>query len=251
MDTDQTVKPRGWLFTFEGIECSGKGVQINLLLQYLKTHNLSVISKREPGGTPYGEALRAILKNPETALPGVFRALQEHEDYRQLLELEWTADNIGRTPECEMLMFLASRSEFTDKVLQPNLADGISVIADRLHDSTRAYQGGGRFLAAKKMIDFINLANWVALRGLQPDLTFFLDISTQTMLVRMAKTSADKSAFFERFCDVSFYERVRNEYLQIAKEEPQRFIVIDGEKPIEQVFATIKPYVDRLLEIEA
>lgn len=251
-----TGKERGKLITFEGIECSGKGTQIRKSLDYLSQHGRKAVRGREPGGTLYGEGLRVILKNPEIALPAIFEAVKNHSDFdrdklAQALAMGF-ADKFERTGECELFLYSASRAEFA-KWLKELLDEGISILADRLHDSTRAYQGGGRQLATnERERRAINEINAFALRGLWPDKTFFLDIPVEMMLERMRIVDgqdADKNSFFETTCGRDFFQRVHDEYHLIAQEEPNRFIIIDGEKPADEVFEQIRPYLDSLFGI--
>lgn len=222
---------RGKLFTLEGIECSGKGEQSKRLLAYFQENNQPAILLREPGGTVYGEALRAILKHPQLAIAGINLALKGHEDFPQLIDLD---GDFSRSPYCELFMFLANRAEFIDKKVKPALDSEQIVITDRLHYSTRAYQGGGRFYHDPKIIDNINRLNAIALQGILPDLVFFLDISVEEMIKRRNKESG-KDAFFEKTCDQAFFQRTRQEYLNVASDEPERFIIIDGSKSIEEI----------------
>src|SRR3990167_6984659 len=220
------TKTKGCLITFEGIECSGKGEQSSRLFAYLKQLGIPVILTREPGGTIYGEALRAILKYPELALGSLIRASADHEYFPQNIDV---ASQFYRSAYCELFMFLAARAE---------LARGKVIIVDRFFDSTRAYQGGGRFFSQPEMIDTISQLNKVALQGVKPDLTFFLDITVEEMIKRRGKIT-DKDAHFEKTCNREFFERTRNEYLNIADDEPNRFMIINGAKSIEFIHQEI------------
>lgn len=226
---------KGRLFTFEGIECSGKGEQSSRLLAYFEKLKQPVSLLREPGGTIYGEVLRAILKHPELAVKGITDIFHGHGDFPNSIDVSM---GFSRSPYCELFMFLASRAEFIDKKVKPALEAGEIVITDRLHYSTRAYQGGGRFFSDPKMITTINALNEIALQEILPDLIFFLDISIEEMIRRRHK-EAGKDAFFEKTCDRGFFERVRKEYLNIALDEPDRFIIIDGIKSIEEIHMQI------------
>lgn len=223
------------LITFEGIECSGKGTQAQLLLQALINKQYPAILSREPGGVPYGEALRALLKHPELTLPAIWRELRGHEDFPDLKLLPY---EFSRSSECELFMFLAARAEFVNSFVRPKLAQGKIVILDRFLDSTRAYQGGGRFYSHPDKISLISQMNRLASPGLNPDITFLLNISVAEMIQRQqSKRGGD--AFFERTCNKSFFERVRQEYLTIAQEAPERVVVIDGAKDINKINAQI------------
>lgn len=235
------------LFSVEGIEGSGKGTQLRLIEAYLQSIGVPMIVAREPGGTVYGELIRNVLKYPWLTIPAVQEALSSHGDSTGSRLLIDDQEIGGRTPECEMFLFLAARAEFFKEVVWPALKSGKHVFADRLHDSTRAYQGGGRFEGDPVMRKFINFANMVAmLGGLQPIATFFIDISVETSRRRIGLDSPDKIAVFEKEHD-DFFERVRREYLLIAEEEPNRVIVINGERSPEEVFEDIKGHLQLML----
>jgi len=231
--------PTGKLISCEGIECSGKDTQIALLAEYLRQHHVDFSLEHEPGGTLYGEALRAILKHPELALPPIYAAVSGHSDFSQA-QLPDNPD-YKRTPECELFLFAASRAEFTNKIIDLML-DGINVIVNRFSDSTTAYQGGGHGLSTSAIITI----NQMATQDLWPNLTLLIDIPIETMLERVAKQGKEKNAFFEQRYDRNFFERVRDEYLDIARRNPERVKVIDGTKPVKEVFEQIRPYVDEL-----
>jgi len=242
----EPAKPRAMLITFEGIECAGKGTQIALLMDYLRQHGIDAISEHEPGGTLYGEALRAIIKHPEIALPAIYEKFIGHSDFPDAKELATRigkgAFKLKRTPECEFLLFSAARAEFANKIRR--LIAHKIIISDRLADSSTAYQGGGHGLP----LELIEQVNRLVLRNLWPDLTFFLDIPVTEMFSRVAQHK-EKNAFFEEYYNRAFFERVRRAYLTIAETEPNRFLVIDGSKPIAEVFEQIRPQIDGLLGI--
>ena len=238
--------PPGKLITFEGIECSGKGTQITKLLEYFIKCRLPIFVTHEPGGTQCGEALRALLKHPEITFAGLQKAFTGHSDFPSQ---PWKGPADDRAPATELFMFLAARAEFIDKVIFPRISEGVHVISDRLHDSTRAYQGGGRFYSRPEMIEVINRNNFLAMQGLRPDITFLLDITVETMLNRMEKEDDEKNSFFEKKFDPLCFERVRQEYLQIQSEEPQRVVLIDGSQSKEIVFEKIKSHCQKLFDL--
>ncbi|NCN07218.1 dTMP kinase [Candidatus Falkowbacteria bacterium] len=233
----------GLLITFEGIECSGKGKQATKLLAFLKAINREAIILREPGGTVYGEILRTVIKHPQLATKAINEVFNGHEDFPQPIDI---ANGFARSPYCELFMFLANRAEFIDKRVKPALASGQIVITDRLHYSTRAYQGGGRFHSEPEMIKTINHLNAIALQGILPDLVILLDISIEEMIKRRTQES-DKDAFFEKTCDQDFFNRTRNEYLKIAEEEASRFRIIDGTRSILDIHHTIISSVAKIV----
>jgi len=238
---------RGRLITFEGIECSGKGTQIRLLSDWLRDQGIKHHTDHEPGGTPYGEALRVVLKNPELALPAIFQAVRKHSDYQTLNYFHSSLTNYSRSGLVEMYLFMASRSLYAEKIARLIHELGFVVISDRLMDSTTAYQGGGKFQGDPQMLETINFNNRLAMNGLWPDLTFFLDIPVDIMYARMAGENDEKNSFFEKKYNREFYERVRRQYLAIAESEPQRFIVIDGTKTIQEVFEAIKQELSTII----
>ena len=225
--------------SFEGIDNCGKTTQIKKLKEYLEKNNHKVFVAREPGSTAVGGALRRILKYPKETFEALNKTFKEHQDF-ELLPIDQK-----RTGESEMFMFLASRAEFMEHIVNPHLEKGYVVIADRLADSTRAYQGGGRFKGDKKFIDFINKANDVALKEVWPNKTFLLDISYETMLKRMKNNKPD----FIESLGKDFFKRTIEEYHKIAKEDPKRFIKINGEKSADDIFNNnILPIIKKLLK---
>jgi dTMP kinase len=240
------VDIQGIFLSFEGIECSGKGEQTKRLLEYLHQNgNRKVRLVREPGGTLYGEALRALLKHPELAFGGIANILAGHEDFPSELNFP---NNYQRSSVCELFMFAAARAEFVDKIIAPALKAGEIIIADRFYDSTQAYQGGGRFHSSLSVISTIKQVNTMATQGIAPNLTILIDISVEEMLKRR-RAKPDKDAHFEKTCDVEFFNRVRNEYLQIAREEPDRVMVVNGEQFIEDVWQDVLVHVQKVITI--
>ena len=250
----------GMLITFEGIDCSGKGVQSKRLLEYLKSLGKDAILIREPGGTVYGEALRAMLKHPEMAISGVFQACKGHEDFPNLPTQN--TDLRQRSSFCELLMFLAARADFVDQIIKPALEAGKIVIADRFIDSTLAYQCGGRFYFDQAITDFVWDTHQIILQGVYPDITFLLDISIQEMLKRRAKNQK-QDAHFEKTCDEDFFERVAIEYRAIREatenivthhptgydaKKARQYIVLNGEKGVEEIATAISQQVSQTLK---
>ena len=184
---------RSLFVTFEGGEGSGKTTQCELLALRLKAGGWSVLQLREPGGTPLGEEMRRLLLHPDT---------------------------VGAlSVEAELLLFLAARAELVQGVIRPALADGAAVICDRFADSTLAYQGYGRGLD----LALIRGLNDFATGGLAPDLTVLLDVAVKE---GRARTRGDDDAFLRE--DDAFHDRVRRGYLELAKREPGRWLVLDA-----------------------
>jgi len=182
----------GRLITFEGIEGCGKSTLAKELYEYLKSKNYKVIFTREPGGGKLGEKIREILLSNEFEIP----------DYS------------------ELFLFLASRYEHTKNVIIPRLKEGYIVISDRYMDSTIAYQGYGRKINLK----LLEKLNEIATLGIKPDLTFLIDLPEEISFNRLKDKILDRIESEE----IEFYKRVRFGYIEIARNEPLRFIILDG-----------------------
>ena len=190
----------GKFITLEGIDGAGKSTHLAWLENFLRGRGLTVVVTREPGGTPLGEKLRALLLDNSQAMH----------------------------PETEALLMFAARREHLDKVIMPALARGDWVISDRFTDASFAYQGGGRGLATNQLDD---LERWVQ-GEFQPDLTLYFDVSVELGRQRVnAIKTADR---FEKEQD-EFFQRVRAAYLQRAHKFPQRIRLIDSNQPLEKV----------------
>ena len=200
--------------TFEGGEGSGKSLQALALHRKLNRLNVPVILVNEPGSTPLGERLTRLLK--------------------------W-AQSTDIFPLTELMLFNASRAQLLHEVVRPALKVGKVVICDRYADSTIAYQGYGR----KIDIDAIKNTNEIATRGLKPDLTILLDIPVSEGFARKTGQEPDR---FEKETR-AFHQRVRKGYLQLAAEEPQRWLVIDASLPKEKIKQIIWEKVSSLLSI--
>ncbi len=194
--------------TFEGIDGSGKSTQIDLLEEYLKSKGLDVIKLREPGGTQLSEQIRNILLSTGNSL----------------------------SPETELLLFNAARSNLVGTIIAPALEQGKTVICDRFFDSTTAYQGYGRGLSLEQ----VTLCNMVATGGLKPDLTFYLDIPFDLSVNRTNHRQPDR---IEQ-SGGDFFMRVIGGFRQIALDEPERFIRIDSSREIDEVSRTIIGFVE-------
>lgn len=186
--------------TFEGIDGSGKSTQMNLLANVLTTHGHIVVVTRDPGGTEIGQELRQILLHH----PGFV------------------------SQRCELFLYLADRSQHVDELIQPALEAGKIVLCDRYIDSTVAYQGGGRGLPTEE----IHRMNALATNGLKPHKTFLFDAPVDVLLARAkSRSSADRLEQETR----DFYEKVRIEYLNLAQDEPDRFVVLDATLSIDEL----------------
>lgn len=203
---------RGCFITFEGIDGAGKSTQIAAVVARLQASGREVVQSREPGGTPLGEKLRALL-------------------------LEGEAMHL----ETEALLMFAARREHLAEVISPALARGAWVVCDRFSDATFAYQVGGRGLDAAK---FRALEQWVH-PGLQPDLTFLFDVAPEVAAQRLA-VGRERADRFERE-QRDFFERVRAAYLRRAEESAKRFAVIDAARVPELITAEVLTVLECLL----
>jgi dTMP kinase len=200
----------GRFITFEGIDGAGKSTHIGFVTDLLKDAGKTVVSSREPGGTPLGEKLRDLL-------------LHEKMDL-----------------ETEALLMFASRREHIAQVIEPALARGDWVLSDRFTDASFAYQGGGRGLPLAKLEQ---LERWVHPR-LQPDLTLLFDVPLEVARERLDATrTLDK---FESE-EAAFFERCRNEYLRRALESSGRIVVVDSTRSIDEVRASLRAALEKWL----
>lgn len=191
--------------SFEGIDFCGKSTQIKLLEEYLLSKNKIVKVIREPGGTLISEKIRDIL-------------LDKNNDKMVM--------------ETEILLFSASRSQLVRERIRPYLEKGYFVISDRFHDSSTAYQGYGRGLS----VDAIKNIHKIAIGETVPDITFLIDIPVEAAHQRKSLKTGELDRI--EMSDIDFYNRVRNGYLQIAKEE-KRFRVIDGNRNVDIIHKEI------------
>ncbi len=187
--------------TLEGPEGSGKSTQIRHLAKRLEALGYPVITTREPGGTPIGDQIRHVLVRMENK------------------ELQ---------PRTEILLFLAARAQLVEQVIKPALLGGKIILCDRYGDSTLAYQGYGHGLdldQLRQMLDF-------ATDHLKPDLTILLDLDVRTGLMR--KKAEDEWNRLDAY-EVLFHERVREGYLKLADQEPERWRKVDASQGIDAV----------------
>lgn len=198
---------KGFLVTFEGGEGCGKSTQIKLFIKFLEEQKLNFILSREPGGCVLGEKIRAIL-------------LHSKEDMSAL---------------SEFFLFCANRTEHVKEVIKPALEEGKIVVIDRYYDSSLAYQGYAGNLDIKKLKDITAFAT----DNVVPDLTFLLDISYEEGFGRKAKDENLKNLDRIEQRDRAYHEKVRQGYLKLAKEEPNRFVVIDASKSLEEIHEEI------------
>jgi dTMP kinase len=188
--------------TFEGSEGCGKSTQVQRLAARLQKLQIPFLVTREPGGTPIGETIRELL--------------------------QFAPHNSAMTPETELLLFEASRSQLVRETIKPALERSICVIADRFFDSTTVYQGAARRLD-REMVERLNA---FAVGDCVPDITFVLDIDAATAESRMHKPRrADRM----EQQPAEFYERVRQGYRELAAGEPNRIVLIDGSRNADDI----------------
>ncbi len=195
--------PRLPFITFEGSEGSGKSTQADRLAAHLQRGDVPFILTREPGGTPIGESIRDLL--------------------------QFAPHNSNMTPETELLLFEASRSQLVREVIKPALERGMCVIADRFFDSTTVYQGAARKLD-REMIERLNA---FVVGDFVPDITFVLDVDAATAESRMQRELRKADRIEQQ--PAEFYERVREGYRDLAAHEPKRIVTIDGSSDAEDI----------------
>ena len=194
----------GLLITFEGGEGCGKSTQITALKARLEAMGKTVVQTREPGGTPLGEYVRSLL---------------QHDDAGQ-----------GMSPEAEMLLFAASRAQHVRELIVPAITQGKIVLCDRFLDSTTVYQGVARAIDAKK----VDTINQFAIGDTNPDLTILIDLPPEIGLARVHARSNGQLDRMEKEA-IEFFQAVRQGYLDLAKSEPKRFLVLDGSQSVEEL----------------
>ena len=204
---------KGRLIVLEGGEGAGKSTVMAALADTLRARGWDLATTREPGGTPVGEAIRAVLLDP--------------------------ANHV--VPEAELLLMFAARAQLVRRVIRPALARGAAVVADRFTDASYAYQGGGRGLDAGRIAE---LERWAA--GVRPDLTFLLDVGVAQGMAR-ARSRGGEPDRIEAEHD-GFFERVRATYLARARAEPARFRVIDASSPLDAVVHSVRGQLREFLE---
>lgn len=188
----------GLFITFEGADGCGKTTQLNLLKTYLESQGEEVLVTREPGGKGLGEKFREILLNYDGVV----------------------------SERCESFLFLADRAQNIDTIVKPAVNSGKIVLCDRHIDSSVAYQGYGRGLD----IEEIKQLNTLATGGLLPDLTLVFDIDIETSMQRVGKEKDRMESAGD-----AFFNKVRNGYLELAKQEPERIKVVNATESIEQI----------------
>jgi dTMP kinase len=202
-------RTRGLFVAFEGVEGSGKGTQVDLAAEYLRSRGYFVVVTREPGGTPFGDRLRETILDPGT----------------------------GRVdPRAEALLFAAARAHLVATVIRPALEEGKVVLSDRFVDSSVAYQGAGRGLGER---DVLTLNAW-ATQGLFPDVVILLHLDPEEGLARATEDAPDRIELE----DLAFHARVADAYLKMAEEHPERFRVVSAVGTAEEVHHRVRQVLE-------
>jgi dTMP kinase len=194
----------GLFITFEGGEGCGKSTQIATLKARLEAMGKKVVQTREPGGTALGESVRNLL---------------QYDDAGQ-----------GMSPEAELLLFAASRAQHVRQLIVPAIAEGQIVLCDRFRDSTTVYQGVARAIDSEK----VDTINQFAIGDTNPDLTILIDLPPEIGLARVHARSDGQLDRMEKEA-IEFFQAVRQGYLDLAKSEPKRFLVLDGSQSVEEL----------------
>jgi len=203
--------------TFEGLDYSGKTTQAKLLVEHLTKRGKEVVFLREPGGTSISEKIREILLD------------------KMHLEL---------TQIAELFLFSAARTQLVNQIIKPALEKGKIVVCDRYYDSTTAYQGFGRGIN----LDDVKTLNRIATSGLTPGLTIYVDVAVDELFRRQeaAGVSADRM----ESAGTIFFEQVRDGYWTLAQEEPGRFVIIDGSRPVEIIQEDVWKLIEKRIVLK-
>lgn len=204
----------GLFITLEGPEGAGKSTNRDYLAQHLRDRGLDVLLTREPGGTPLAERIRELLLAPS--------------------DEPMNADT-------ELLLVFAARAQHLAEVIRPALARGAVVLCDRFTDATYAYQGGGRGLSVERIATLERFVQG----GLQPDLTLLFDLPVEVGLARAA--ARGRLDRFEQEGQ-AFFEAVRQAYLDRAKDDPQRYRLIDAAQPLASVQQSLDGLLGQIVE---
>lgn len=207
---------KGFFITLEGGEGSGKTGHIPNLVEHLRSKGLTVFPSREPGGTSVSEQIREVLKD-----------LKNHDMH----------------PRTETLLFQAARAQIVEQVIIPRLKDGEIFISDRYFDSTVAYQGYGHQQDLEQIRSLIKYATG----GLTPDLTVLLKVDPEVGLARRGKSEEwNRLDAYE----LEFHKRVEQGYDSLVREDPDRWLVVDANPPIEKVYSDLVEVVEgRLIKV--
>lgn len=209
----KTPSSRGLFITLEGIDGAGKSSQFEAVVETLRNLGREVVPTREPGGTPLGERLRELLLTH------------------------------AMSTSTEALLVFAARQEHVLRVIEPALLLGHDVVCDRFTDATLAYQGAGKGIPRDRLEA---LGHWVH-PGLEPDLTLLLDLPAATAAQRIHAQQRETDRFESE--PEEFFLRVRQQYLELAREQPQRWCVIDASRSLDEVRAEVMQHVRNIAEL--
>ena len=203
----------GKFITIEGQDGAGKSTNINVVEAWLNAQGIEYVKTREPGGTEFGEQIRDLILSSDTGLIG---------------------------QKAELLLMFASRAQHIQEVIQPTLSSGRWVLCDRFTDATYAYQGGGR----GESVDDINALKKVVQGELNPDLTLLLDLP-----IELGESRANARSEPDRFEQeqAEFKQRVRDSYLRLANDDPERIKVIDASRSIDAVEQDVLAVLESVL----
>lgn len=206
----------GKFISIEGIEGAGKSTQISFIRTFLEEQGKRVVVTREPGGTDLGEQIRELLLMPREG---------------------------GMSEDAELLLMFAARAEHIHQVIKPALERGDWVISDRFVDATFAYQGGGRGIPQERIQQ---VSDWT-LNGLQTDLTLLFDLPVELGQSRVAKRQQEKDRFEQE--KATFFEKIRQCYLQRAAAEPERMKIIDASHDIDAIQMQLTSILTKMLNV--
>lgn len=206
------MSKNGFFITFEGIDGCGKTTQLKLAAKFLKSNGLIPVILREPGSTPVSEKVRKILLDKKLVI----------------------------NPLSELMLYEAARAELVQQIISPALKKSKIVLCDRFYDSTTAYQGYGRGID----VQLIKKLNNQAVGRCHPDQTFIIDVDYKTSLYRR-KRNIDRLESESK----AFFNKVRMGFLEIARREKKRIVVIDGRNPIDDIFQEVRSCLKRKMKI--
>jgi dTMP kinase len=206
---------RGLFITFEGIDGCGKSTQLARAQEYCRSRKLPILVTREPGGTAISEKIRELLLNPE---------------------------HHAMVDECELLLYFAARAQHVAEKIRPTLKAGTVVLCDRFSEATFAYQGFGRGVD----LHLLSQVNEFATAGLSPDLTFVFDVAVEVAHHRMQATGRAPDRLESAAID--FHQRVREGYLTLAANNPERIVLIDAEHPVDEISVVVCDTLERYLK---
>ena len=211
--TQMSISNKSLFISFEGIDGCGKSTQVKMLMNRFESDGIDSLLVREPGGTQISEEIREVLLKNR---------------------------NENMAERTEALLMTASRAQLTHDVIIPSLDSGLIVIADRFKDSTLAYQGGGRGLDINYLLQLNDFATF----ELDPDITFFIDVTADEGHRRLNSKDPDRIEGAGKI----FQEKVREQYLKLARIYSDRFIVLDGEKSPEEIHQIIWLEINKIQE---